>query len=204
MGVDLTEPAIDSGNARNPVASVAVLRLQPELMRVISHSQQRCKDLWSTQKEDFVNHSLRIRYAQQARRKEMIWTTRNETLLENLLKWRDRVANQLECLPAFVAPMDILLPIALQQPTSDEALRRTGLPLPDILEHDVEHRRTILNLIQDFLEAHGTYPDESLVLRYSEIGTGRRGKPKRFPWALVAIVVGAAGVLVAARHTRRF
>jgi len=188
---------------RNPIARAEILRLQPELMRVISHSQQRCRDLWTKGKESFINHPLRIRYAQQTRRKELIWTTRNEKLLEQLVEWRDRTAQDLECLPGFVAPLDILLPVALQKPTTEHGLRRISLNLPDVLEYERSHREALLEVVRRFIKGEGVDAMQQLVLRHADIGTSR--KRKRFPWtvAAAAFAVGAAGVAVAVMASRR-
>ena len=204
-GVNVEENDADSDDERNPIASVEILRLQPELMRVISHSQRRCRDLWSSRKERFVNHPLRIRYAQRARRKELEWTLRNEALLERLVEWRDGIAQELECLPGFVAPMETLLPVALQRPTTEEALRRISIPLPEVLEYEAEHRKALLNVVREFLHSDGGWdPDEVLILRHVDIGTGSRRKRKHFPWGMAALAaVGPTGVAVAFMASRR-
>ena len=192
----------DGKDARNPIARAEILRLQPGLMRVISHSQQRCRDLWTKGKESFINHPLRIRFAQQARRKEVVWTTSNEKLLEELVEWRDRTSQDLECLPGFVAPLDIMVPIALQKPTTEQGLRRISLNLPDVLEHEESHREALLEVIRQFVKAEGGDIVQQLVLRHVDIGTSR--KRKRFPWtAAAALAVGAAGIAVVVMASRR-
>eukprot|EP00977_Amphora_coffeiformis_P023536 scaffold13528_cov169-Amphora_coffeaeformis.AAC.6 len=192
----------DGEGARNPIARAEILRLQPGLMRVISHSQQRCRDLWTKGKESFINHPLRIRFAQQARRKELVWTTSNEKLLEELVEWRDRTAQELECLPGFVAPLDVLLPIALQKPATEQGLRRISFNLPDVLEQKESHREALLEVVRQFVKAEGGDPVQQLVLKHVDIGTSR--KRKRFPWTVAAaLAVGAAGVTVAVMASRR-
>jgi ribonuclease D len=138
----------------NPsLVSVGTLRLQPDLMRVISLSQQRCRNLWKNSREGIVNHPLRIHYAQQARRKGLHWTVKNEALLEKLLHWRDDTARQLECLPGFVVPLELLFPIALHQPTTDAELRRIAIDLPDVLAKEVDCRRSLYEVIRNFVQA---------------------------------------------------
>lgn len=191
---------------RDPIASVQVLRLQPELMRVMSHSQQRCRDLWTEKKEAFINHPLRIHFAQQARRKELEWTTNNEDLLEKLVEWRNKTARELECLPGFVASLDILLPVALLRPTSETSLRRISYDLPEVLEYEASHREALFGVIAASVRASGKDPSHEVILLHSDIPPLSLRKRKHFPWAMAVLAVGAvgaAGVAVAYMSSRR-
>jgi ribonuclease D len=187
--------------SRNPIARVETLRLQPDLMRVISHSQRRCRDLWMEKKEPFLNHPMLVHFMQQARRKELDWTASHASLFEALVEWRNQTAKELECLPGFVAPLDVLIPAALQRPTSETTLRRISSSLPEVLEDQPQRMQALLDLVRHSVKADGQDPSCEWILRLSD----QRKRKRPFPWAAAAAaaMVGAAGVAVAVMASSR-
>ena len=209
--IENTDKTADNRDSyRDPIATVHVLRMQADLMRVISLSQQRCRELWKNPKEVYTNHPLRVRFAEQARRKELLWTLHNEALLDKLIEWRNTVAQDLECLPGFVAPLEVLIPIALQQPTTDEGLFRISSNLPEVLDQEPKHRQSLFELIRQFQRDHpdGDSSSHFPILRVADIRQPNSRKRKRFAWSTAAVLAvgAAAGVAVAfvvARNCRR-
>ena len=180
---------------RVSIASVATLRLQADLMCVMSRSQQRCRDLWTDRKEVFVNHPVRVRYAQQARLKALDWTVRNDTLLELLVAWRDRTAKELGILSGFVAPLDFLLPVALHKPTSEASLFRISLDLPDVLVHEKACMAALLAVVRDFIASEGEKCPPERFLMHAQIGVASR-KRKRLLWTATTLAITFSLALV--------
>ena len=135
-------------SSQNPIASVALLRMQPNLMKVISLSQERCRDLWSGRPEPFLTHSIYIQILHRARRGELAWTPAHLKLYEQLMEWRKRIADEREILPGFVAPVDFLIHVALQCPVSYMALQRVSFRLPELVEEDPSCRESLLDVIR--------------------------------------------------------
>ena len=161
----------------------------------MSRSQQRCRDLWTDRKEVFVNHPVRVRYAQQARLKALDWTVRNDTLLELLVAWRDRTARDLGILSGFVAPLDFLLPVALHKPTSEASLFRISLDLPDVLVHEKACMAALLAVVRDFIASEGEKCPPERFLMHAQIGVASR-KRKRLLWTATTLAITFSLALV--------
>ncbi|KAL7578404.1 hypothetical protein ACA910_012801 [Epithemia clementina (nom. ined.)] len=152
------EPAL---SPENPKASAGLLRMQPNLMKVIARSQERCRDLWSGPQEPFLTHPMYIHILHRARRSEVNWTPAHLQLYEQLVKWRIRVAEEREILPSFVAPLEFLIPVALQCPVSEQALRRISFQLPEMIEEDQTCRDSLLSFVRMAISVYGDGGDGS-------------------------------------------
>ena len=102
------------------IANAQLLRMQPRLMRVISFSQERCLDLWTSKPEPHYRNATFISLMQGARkdnrgkqveskpRGPLTLTEAQIKLYEDLVRLRVRAARRVECLPGFLCSLDDL------------------------------------------------------------------------------------------------
>ena len=220
------KPALSS---LQPKASAALLRMQPNLMKVISRSQERCRDLWSGRTEPFLTHPMYINILHRARRDEVEWTPEHLKLYEELVVWRKCIAEEREILPGFVAPLTFLIPVALQRPVSEMALRRVSFHFPELVEEDQSCRDSLLEVVKQSVSINGSnsgYFDGFLLeygnvdaAAYSKLRAKHGKKQKRrnrrlksrsrrrdtdvVDWRVAAIIVVVAGIAAVAMAGHR-
>lgn len=141
----------EDDDARVPTVRLEAdeLRMQVLLMRVISISQERCLRAWKEQSEPFMQNPHFMSLIHRARRGEVHWSVSRTRLYCNLVNWRNQLALELECLPAFVIPSDFLVCVALRRPLSSEALRRISLSLPVLLRDHDEYMEQLFSTVRD-------------------------------------------------------
>jgi ribonuclease D len=192
------------------VVGAKELRMQARLMRVISRSQDRCKDLWSNRAEPHLKNSVFQSMVTRGKKREIDWTAANIQLYDDLVQWRDRVAVSLECLPGFVAPLELLVQVAYKRPTTEYSLRKITHFLPEVLEDATsEYREELLTIVRESLETHGIDPDADVVYLYAD----RKARIKRdvevaapktqIAWKVAVAVAISAVVAVAVMATKR-
>lgn len=194
------------------LATAAALRLQPSLMGVLSISQLRCIDLWSSRIEPCEKNGFLLTLARRSRSGTISppFSEVSYELYLVLARWRDSVALRLECLPGFVASLDFLVQIAWQRPLSEEALRRVTYFLPPVLAERPEFVEELLNLINNsFVENKEQIPEDTYVFhkefterKVSDDNEGGMGW-KMACLAVMAVGVAAAAILTMSRGSRR-
>lgn len=138
-------PDEDGTVQRKPKVGVKELRMQPDLMRTVSLSQQRCLDLWTHHTETLAKNGEYGAVMKQAQSGEIEWTNAHALLLEQLIDWRSQVATKEACLPGMVCSLDLLVLVASKRPTSVEALRRIRYKQPDLV---MEYVDEVLFMVQ--------------------------------------------------------
>lgn len=192
------------------------LRMQADLMRVISESQQQCLALWSFTVESHYKNSALLNLVKQG---QVEWTASHMELYEELVQWRTRIATQMGALPGLVCSLDLLVKIAAKRPACEASLRRIQYHLPDFLEED-QYCSQLLLLVRTSLERDGLDPNKRTVPRYSLRNTEDNETNKsRSPPAsetntsggrtllalklTTAVAVVAIAVVAVARHRRK-
>lgn len=130
--------------ATENIATAETLRMQPRLMRVISWSQERCKDLWSGCLEPHFKNPVFVALVQRGKQQNKKQQQRpldpmsqsQIQLYEDLVRLRAQIAKREECLPGFVCLLDDLALIASERPTNVDALRLINFFLPEMLAAD--------------------------------------------------------------------
>mmetsp|Transcript_4053 Transcript_4053/g.10332 ORF Transcript_4053/g.10332 Transcript_4053/m.10332 type:complete len:615 (+) Transcript_4053:3-1847(+) len=185
------DPSLDT---QNKTASAALLRMNPDLMTVLSRSQERTRDLWSGKEEPYRTHPMYVNIRYRAKRSELSWKEEHDKLLHQIIEWRNSLAKDLEVLPGFVAPLEFLIPVALQRPTSELGLRRVGYRLPELLETEKRHVEGLLSVIAQSL----TSEDEEFLPSYDDrLSCGRRHNPYSISTIKMTLALGlAVGVVL--------
>jgi hypothetical protein len=111
------------------------LRMNLNLMRVISRSQDRCLDLWTDSSEPAMKNSDFQTYLVRSKRDGNEWSASQIRLYKRLADWRELVARERSCLAEFVCPLGFLASVAFKRPTHILGLRRISFDLPGMLEN---------------------------------------------------------------------
>ena len=190
---------------RHSEYSAQDLRMQADLMRVISHSQHRCLDLWSLKTESLTKNGTFVNIIYRAGKGELEWTPSNMALYEDLTHWRDCVARKEQALPGMVCDLTLLVSIAAKRPTSEANIRRICYYLPEILEDSQEdYLGQIISLVRTSLEKDGLQQVSVTPRTYSLPNNGERTSTRRIALTLAAVaVIGAATVAGIALSRRR-
>lgn len=153
----------------NGFLTAAELRLHPVLMRVISTSQERCRTLWKSNREQHRNNALFQSILKRAKRNYVMWDPSSTDLYDELVAWRERVAYDLECLPGFVAPLDFLVAVAWKRPATKHGLLRINTRLPPVLEQYPAHLNQLLDVVLQFSLHPGGSARTATVAFYSNV-----------------------------------
>jgi ribonuclease D len=173
---------MESTRLRAVEMTAAHLRLQPLLMSCLSVSQERCRDLWSSTAEPYLANELFVALVKRAKRGEVDWTASNTELYSALFQWRSAVAEEMECLPGFVVPLDFLVAVAWKRPTTESGLRRISYQLPAVLEESDEYMSQLLDLVLGKTMQDGVSIATGNVHYYSNLhGRERYDIPAQLP-----------------------
>ena len=204
-----TPPAEEDPNkdvTRHSEYDAIDLRMQADLMRVITHSQQRCLDLWTIKTENSKKNDKYVSILYRAGKGELEWTTSHMALYENLVQWRDDVAKKEQVLPGLVCDLDWLVLIALKRPPCEASLRRITYYLPHLVEDAKDvYLKEILFLVRSSLEQDGLSTVSTLRKYKAPSRSKTVSSVGRIMISLGAVVVigAVAAVVVAASRKRR-
>jgi ribonuclease D len=188
---------------KNDITS-ADLRLHPTLMRCISLSQERCRDIWKGKSENYFQNELFLDLMKRGKRKQVDWSDWNEDLLKLLYRWREQVAEDMECLPDFVMPINLLISIAWKRPCTVYSLRRIQYNLPVLLKENETYVNQMLDIITQKTFENGGMTSTAVYLRSnlklneaSSISDRKSSFLDDSYWG-VALKIGVASALCAA------
>ena len=117
----------DGGRVRNR------LRLHLGHMRVISSSQEACLKLWKAPREQVFKNDTFVDALKQAAHGTLNWNDDHTELYQNLVQWRNRVADVEGTYPEAVCSLDLLVSICKRMPSCHWSLRQIDYFLPAIL-----------------------------------------------------------------------
>ena len=197
---------------RKSVASAKVLRMQPQLMKVITMSQRRCLDLWKNQEETHEKNPVLMDLIQQSFSEvDINYNATNLELLECMVSWRKRVSKMEQCLPALICSLDLLVNMSWKQPTSAADLRRIVYFLPVFLEDDEKnYQEELLGIVRNHVSRHGIAIPSKLGKSYdsrleNDNDDKQQSKRRRLVYSTLTVaVVGAAlaGMVLSRRRQR--
>jgi ribonuclease D len=178
------------------------LRMQANLMRVISHSQQRCLDLWSLKKEVPTKNDTFVSVIYRAGKGELEWSPSHMALYEDLVHLRDVVAKKEGVLPGLICSLSLLVSIAAKRPPCEASLRRISYFLPELLQEE-DYLGQILSLVRASLEKDGKSPTSVSARKFSVPESKSTLRKRRIFGSLAAVAVIGAVTVVAITLFRR-
>jgi ribonuclease D len=207
---DDDDNGVGDTNVDPRIVSASELRYQPLLMTCISLSQERCLKLYSKdpREESFRKHDLFVSLTRESGDSGTSVVAPSPELLQELVDWRNRWAEELECCPSFLVPLDFLIYVAWKRPLTEAGLRWISQELPSWLKDSVEGRQSLLTAVLQYRLKEDPMPiSTSTIYYYSNIlkeydprctdeGTEKWISDERI---ITAIVAGSltVGILVA-------
>jgi hypothetical protein len=171
-------------------------------MRVISHSQQRCLDLWSLKKEVPTKNDTFVSVIYRAGKDELEWSPSHMALYEDLVHWRDVVTRKEGVLPGLLCSLSLLVSIAVKRPPCEASLRRISYFLPELLQEE-DYLGQILSLVRASLEKDGKCPTSFSARKFSVTESKSTLRKRRIFRSLAAVAVIGAVTVVAITLFRR-
>lgn len=190
---------------RQSIYDAIDLRMQADLMRVITRSQQRCLDLWTVKNENPRRNDTYVSILYRAGKGELEWSSSHTALYENLVHWRHDVAKKEQVLPGLVCDLDWLVLIALKRPSCETSLRRITYYLPHLVEDAKDiYLKEILFLVRSSLEKDGLSTASTLRKYKAPSRIRKVSRAGRITLSLGAVVViGAVATVVIAGSRKR-
>jgi 3'-5' exonuclease len=159
---------VAGANVGPRVISAAELRYQPLLMTCISLSQERCLKLSSKdpREESFWKHDLFLSLTREPVESGTSVGAPSAELLQELVHWRNGWAEELECFPSFLVPLDFLIYVAWKRPLTEAGLRWISQELPPWLKESVEGRQSLLTAVLQYRLKNGSMPISTATICY--------------------------------------
>ena len=158
------------------------LRMHLGLMRVISLSQEACLKLWKAPREHALKNDAFVNVLKQAVYGFVIWNDSRTKLYQQLVRWRDRVAEVEGTYPGAVCSLDFLVSISKRMPSCHWSLRQIDYFLPPILaDESLGYSQELLSIVSSSRNDCTFITDEESVSAlsvrsYKERIVGGRGK----------------------------
>lgn len=147
------EDALDDNQIKSSGDTVVKnLRMNANLMNVLSNSQQRCLSFWKNKKEHVkLRHGSFFTLYDNSAHSDLTWTEHHSRLCEALVEWRQSIAKNEGTMPGLVFSTEFLMAIARKRPSSYDELRRLSFFLPELLQDEQsKYTKQLFNLIQSF------------------------------------------------------
>ena len=136
---------------RRSVYSAKDLRMHPGLMRVISLSQEACLKLWKAPREQALKNDAFVNVLKQAAYGTVVWNDCHTKLYQELVRWRDKVAEVEGTYPGAVCSLDLLVSISKKMPSCHPSLRQIDFFLPTIIaDESLGYSRELLSIVASF------------------------------------------------------
>lgn len=136
---------------RRLVYSAKDLRMHPGLMRVISLSQEACLKLWKAPREQALKNDAFVNVLKQAAYGTVVWYDCHTKLYQELVRWRDKVAELEGTYPGAVCSLDMLVLICKKMPSCHPSLRQIDFFLPTIIaDESLGYSQELLSIVASF------------------------------------------------------
>jgi ribonuclease D len=147
------EDDVDDSQKRSSGDTVVKkLRMNANLMSVLSNSQQRCLSFWKNKKEHVkLRHGSFFTVCNESAQNDVKWSEHHSRICEALVEWRQSIAKNEGTMPGLVFSSEFLMAIARKRPSSHDELRRLSFFLPELLQDEQStYIKQLFNLIQSF------------------------------------------------------
>ncbi|KAL3909601.1 MAG: hypothetical protein SGILL_008024, partial [Bacillariaceae sp.] len=125
------------------------LRMNLEVMRAISASQNKCLSLWNDRQGNHLKDPGYVKIMTNDRKEGREWTPSQLQLYKSLSQWREHLASKYGILPGFVCGSDFLAKIARVRPGSKAGMKQITYHLPYLLlQNNEEYLNIFLVLVQ--------------------------------------------------------
>jgi ribonuclease D len=112
------------------------LRMNLDLMKVISSCQDKSLCLWSDRPENHLKNGEYLAMMSQNKIRGTEWSMSQQKLYDRLAQWREEVGFKLGILPGFVCGTEFLAKLAQHRPASKIGLRQISFFLsPPLMDH---------------------------------------------------------------------
>jgi ribonuclease D len=155
-------------------AIVKKLKMNANLMSVLSESQQRCLSFWKNKKEHVkLRHGLFYSGAYYDNsQSETKWSEHHSRLCEALVDWRQSIAKNEGTMPGLVFSTEFLMAVARKRPASHYDLRRLSYFLPELLQDEQSvYAKQLFELVQSLEFDRESCEPEELEAKYSQTTT---------------------------------
>lgn len=154
------EDASDDNQIKCPGDTVVKkLRMNANLMSVLSNSQQRCLSFWKNKKEHVkMRHGSFFTLLDDTAHSDITWSEHHSRLCEALVEWRQSIAKNEGTMPGLIFSTEFLMAIARKRPSSYDELRRLSFFLPELLQDEQsKYTKQLFNLIQSYQDVKGNF-----------------------------------------------
>lgn len=148
------------------------LRMNLDLMQVISSSQDKCLSLWNEKAENHWKNADYLEMMKQNKKSGREWSLSQKRLYDRLAEWRDSVASENGILQGFVCETDFLAKMVQYRPTSKLGVQQICYFLSCALKEKLEE---MLQLSRQSRDEDGLPPElqfpsyeESVKMRASQ------------------------------------
>ena len=136
---------------RRSVFSAKDLRMHLGLMRVISLSQEACLKLWKAPREQALKNDAFVNILKQGAYGTVVWNDGHTKLYQELVRWRDKVAEVEGTYPGAVCSLDLLVLISNKMPSCHHSLRQIEYFLPAIIaDESLGYSQELLSIVSSF------------------------------------------------------
>ena len=145
------------------------LRMNPQLMRVLSKSQENCLKFWNSNPESPLKNK---RFVSLATKKA--FTNAQLNLYHNLASWRIDVAKEMETLPGKICTLDFLARVAFHRPLTVNGMRQIQYDLPPFVQGNETYTNAIISLVKDSLDQDNLPVEEESFPTFEQFKKERR------------------------------
>lgn len=151
------------------VVSAKDLRMNPQLMRVLSKSQENCLKFWNSNPESPLKNKQFVSLAT-----KKAFTNAQLNLYHNLASWRIDVAKEMETLPGKICSLDFLARVAFHRPLTVNGMRQIQYDLPPFLQGNETYTNAIISLVKDSLDEDNLPIEEESFPTFEQFKEERR------------------------------
>jgi ribonuclease D len=144
------------------------LRINLDLMQVISSSQDRSLSLWVDRPENHTKDAEYLSLMAQNRINGKEWSMSQQKLYDRLAHWREEVGSKLGILPGFVCGSDLLAKFAQFRPASKLDVHQISYFVSSPLADHLSELMVLIreSRVEDKLPERGTYPSYEARKKY--------------------------------------
>eukprot|EP00934_Nitzschia_sp_Nitz4_P007677 Nitzschia sp. Nitz4//scaffold42_size132992//82037//84154//NITZ4_003406-RA/size132992-processed-gene-0.38-mRNA-1//-1//CDS//3329551739//7667//frame0 len=197
----------------------AMLRKSSLLMRAITTSQRRCREIWKRSVEPPLKDNEFQALLLRCQAENDHWTKAQYDLYESLADWREQVARKEQCNSGYLCSLGFLALIAWKRPTNEAGLKRLSWNLPLVFQDHPIHQQAVFALVRQSRVQDGIAEQEDPDQLYPAYSTTALSNPSILSllspmgsfgwpitttnkwWTLGSAMVGCSAILLYSSRT---